>query len=460
MNTWLRAALLLALVFPWAMPALADDSNRCAEESESGPPASLALTKGEITGKSLERVAMTKSVPRQGGDQTGVGYLVSGDQVEFVSACRGFSYVRYHGKDRTTTGWIDSSRLKLQGNPMIPLPANAGQLCSLVESEVNGGELKEVKSRAIPEGAIPDEGDPMSRPLNYVPVNVQGRPLSVVQLSEGGSCYSILAELRTADLKRVLSPDDAESRDPIRLSDRGNAWAMGLEEDVVMVNGQPLIRSRRRGEDFDLSSIDKTGDTRLVCHARLRPVSGKPVVVEGDRALCDSLAATAEPVVLQPAEGHFTVHEKQSLDASLEAVNWGLVDLDNTGRERRVGIVNYNYSSGGGCGLDFQLQFPLILNEGSVSADQAEAAFHALYSDEDDRSRSPDRLLVRVVRHGGQTYVEVLDAGLIPDDEVAHAPLQSVWKFAPSGPKKICEYRTSHYEVTPPEIREIGASVL
>jgi hypothetical protein len=459
MASWLRAVMLLLVVLLSMHPAFGQDSSECANLSKYAPPGSLVVTRGEIIGQPSEHAPMISQVPLPASDGISVGYLVTGNQVEFVAECHGFSYVRYHGKSRTTTGWIDSRRLLLHGKPFVPLPADVSELCSAAEREINDDALNVVTPEDIPDGAnLVDENDPSQpRPLKYIPLNVEGHELAVVQMADGGTCSSVEAEIRTGDLKHVLSPGDAVSRDPFQLIYGGNGWAMGLDEDVVSVEGRPLLRSSGTSPDFALSTIDKTGDTQFVCRGRLRPLLlSKPIVIEGDPGLCESIASSAVPIAMHSPDGHFAAPPQEMPEVQLRAMQWGMVDLNNTGHEHPIGVINYNFSSRAGCGHGFDLQFPVPLDGAVVSSPQALAAFHALYGDEADISMPSGRLLVRIVRHGNQTYVELLDASLIADDDLDRAPVQSVWRFTSAVPKKICTYRTSHYEVEPASVDENG----
>ena len=458
MTPWLRAALVLLVLFSWMRPAIGQASDECADLAKYAPPGSLVVTRGEIIGQPSEPVPITNKVPSPASDGSGVGYLVTGNQVEFVAACQGFSYVRYHGKNRTTSGWIDSRRLVLHGKAFVSLPANASKLCSMAERETNDGVLNVVEARTIPDGVkIVDENDPLSpRPRGYIPLNVDGRKLAVVQMIDAGTCSSTEAEIRTGDFRHVLSPDDAVSRNPFHFIVGGNAWAMGLDEDVVSVEGKPLLRSSSElGSDFALSTIDRTGDTQFVCYGRLRPLS-KPAVMEGDRGLCEAIASSAVPVAMHSPQGHFMTPPQKMPEVQLHAMQWGMADLDNGGHERPVGVISYNYSSGAGCGHGFDLDFPVALDGMVVPWPQAMQGFHALYGDEADISRPSGRLLVRIVRHDNQTYVELLDGSLLAGDDIKHAPVQSVWKFTSAGPMQICKYRTGYYEVKPPSVDENG----
>jgi hypothetical protein len=441
----LCAAISLLILASWTQSALGQESSECANLTQYAPPGSQPLTHGEIIGQPGERAPITSKVPLAASDGGHLGYLITGDRVEFIAKCQGFSYVRYHGRKRTTTGWIDSRSLLLYGNPFIPSPTDANQLCSAAERDVNNHALNELPSKDIPDGTdLGDADDQSPKPLRYIPLQVEGRELAVVQLIDGGTCSSTEAEIRTGDLKHVLSPADAVSRDPVS---GGIGWSTGLNEDVVSVEGKPLLRSSDQGANFVLSSIDKAGDTKLVCYARLRPLVSKRVVTEGDPDLCESIASSAAPIVMHSPEGHFAVQQQQFSEVHLQAVQWGMVDLDGGG-QRPVGVINYNFSSGAGCGFEFNLQFPLALNGAVVSWPQAMAGFRALYGNDEDISRPSSTLRVRIVRYENQSYVELLDASFA-DGGFNQALVNSVWKFTSSGPKQICKFRTSHYVVEP-----------
>lgn len=449
MSSWLRAVIPLALLLCWVMPAFGQDSLGC-DTVDFAPPASFAITRGQITGAPGEHTAIMGTIPKDGADVAQAGYLVTGDKVDFVLACRGFSYIRYHGQNQTTTGWIDTKRLKLQGKPFIPLPPNLAQICSGAQRDIDRTSLTSIPLQSIPEGAqVTDDNDSEGSAMNYQTIQVQGRHLAVVRIAEGGSCYSAMARVWTSDFKRQLSPDDFNSRNPVNLTTGGNAWAMGLAEDVVMVDGQPLIRSTSPGDDFELSSIDRTGDTQLLCHGRLRPDVGKPILTEGDPSLCGDLPEAATPIALGPAAGKFTVPSGDGGWLTTKADQWGMIDVDNSGKKKPVGVVNYEVDATRGCGSTYKAQVPVVLHGDVASADQIDAALKALYGDGPDNGQRKDTSRLRIVRLRGQTYVEIFDTSLLADDEIAKAPIQSVWKFGAGGPKQVCTYRTRHYEVKP-----------
>jgi hypothetical protein len=154
---------------------------------------------------------------------------------------------------------------------------------------------------------------------------------------------------------------------------------------------------------------------------------------------------------MQSADGKFSVPAQKEPETRLEARQWGMLDLDGTGHDRPIGVVDYSYSTGRGCGGGFELQVPVVLKENTVPPEQVS-------TDSADNPRPSEIQLVRIVRFASQTYVEMLDAGLMSQDEIANAPVQSVWKFGPNGAKRVCKYQTRHYEVKPPGSSERSTS--
>ena len=88
MELWLRF-IAVVLVLAFAQPASGRETDQCAELARYEPPGALAITRGEIIGLPDERAPMTKSIPLRNGAAVSVGYLVGGDQVDFVEACKG-----------------------------------------------------------------------------------------------------------------------------------------------------------------------------------------------------------------------------------------------------------------------------------------------------------------------------------------------------------------------------------
>jgi hypothetical protein len=466
MGRLLRSVAVFLLASVWFSPAMGQvsDPSYCSYAAFA-PPGAKTVTRGEIVGLPNEHASLMEGAPWSNSNGAAPAYLVTGDRVDFVTECKGFSYVRFHGKSRTTSGWVDSHRLQVHGQPYIPLPANVAELCSTVESEVNSkfgeglGSLASLPSKPVADGTIDLGPDPYpsSRALGYIPINLDGRPLAAVQLFGGGSCGTTHIYFWTGDLRHQLSPADTDGRNPLNLRFGGNGWTMDLREKIVPVAGQPMLLSTGMGADFELSHIDRTGDTQLVCHGRQRPMSGKPVVMSGDRGLCESLVSAAVAVVMKPAAEHITLPAQNTPEVSYKALRWGMVDLDNTGSAHVVGVLMYHFESAAGCGQDHDLEFPVLLDgtgNFDSSGTQGQDTLRALFGDPQDLSMGSQKKAVRIVRYRNQTYVELVDAGLVDAGSVDSAPVQSIWKFTKAGPQQVCKFQTRHYEVKPPTISE------
>jgi hypothetical protein len=466
MGRLLRSVAVFLLASVWFSPAMGQvsDPSYCSYAAFA-PPGAKTVTRGEIVGLPNEHASLMEGAPWSNSNGAAPAYLVTGDRVDFVTECKGFSYVRFHGKSRTTSGWVDSHRLQVHGQPYIPLPANVAELCSTVESEVNSkfgeglGSLASLPSKPVADGAIDLGPDPYpsSRALGYIPINLDGRPLAAVQLFGGGSCGTTQIYFWTGDLRHQLSPADTDTRNPLNLRFGGNGWSMGLNEEIVRVAGRPMLLSRGVSADFELSHIDRTGDTQLVCHGRQRPMSGKPVVVSGARSLCESLVSTAVAVAMKPAAGHITLPEQSAPEVRYKALRWGMVDLGNTGSAHVAGVLMYHFESAAGCGQDHDLEFPVLLDgtgNFDPSGKQGQGTLRALFGNPQDLSKGSQKKAVRIVRYMNQTYVELVDAGLVDAGSVDSGPIQSIWKFTKAGPRQVCKFQTRHYEVRPPTISE------
>jgi hypothetical protein len=440
-------------------PALghARDPNYCSIAALV-PPGSKAVTRGEIVGAPNMRAPLMEQAPWTDSKGPTSGYLISGDRVDFVTECNGYSYVRFHGKSLTTSGWVDSHLLQLHGQPYIPLPADAAVLCSAAESSVNSnfghGSLKSIPS--IPfDGAtiiLGPDFDPDSHVLEYTPVKIGGRPLAAVQVHSGGSCGAGTVYFWTSDLKHQLSPDDVDARNPF--NEGSNGWDTGLHEKIVTMADRPMLFSALNN-DFALSQIDRTGDTQLVCHGRQHPMSGKPIVIGGDRGLCESIVSASAPVVMQPATNNVRLLKESApnLGGYFKVIGWLKADLDNTGVARPVGVFEYHFDSGVGCSQSHDFEFPILLDNAmnvDPSDAQVQGTLRALFGDTQDLSMGSQNRAARIVNYKNQIYVEILDTDLVGQVNADGAPVQSIWAFKGKGPQRICELQTKHYEVKPP----------
>src|SRR5690348_10055854 len=103
----------LFLVATWSvMPCLsvvAQDAPACL--SYWVAPGQVTVTPARITSAPKKKVELRSFHPA-GAEQSwrytppGQAYLFSGDRVDLVARCAGYSYVRFHGPRRVSTGWV------------------------------------------------------------------------------------------------------------------------------------------------------------------------------------------------------------------------------------------------------------------------------------------------------------------------------------------------------------------
>ncbi len=353
------------------------------------------------------------------------------------------------------------------GKASVFTARDAASLCAAVDRRVNRdvatepGALDAMRVMQVPDadGArnFGDDDGGQHTAAGYVPIRVDGHAMAVVLDREGDSCTSELAYVWTADLKRRLSPDDVQANNPFQLYFGGNGWDANVAESMVRVDGRPLLLSARGG-DFFVSRIDRDGGRHLACRVQQLPTAGAPVVERGDPGFCRALAADAVPVPMRPASGElrraiFGAPGRGAGTFSVSRV--GRADLDNRGTVRPVAILQYSVYSGGGCGVEHDTEFPLILDDKDTAADgaidlgapQLQASLHGVAENPDSLDGSQNHP-VRVVRFRGRTYVEVLDGDIVDPDRPDLVAVQSAIEFTKAGPATMCRFQASHYRVT------------
>ncbi|GLQ98103.1 hypothetical protein [Dyella mobilis] len=471
-----RLAVVLLLIVSGALPrvVLAADSNDCASQSQFAPPGTLHITKAKIAGAATERVSLYGQVPAAGADNTTSGYVLGGDAVDHVYDCGDYAYVRFHGKTRTTTGWVSRNRVTLLGTPYVPLPEGAEALCAGVQDAVNAKHaagwtnLDVLPSSQIPEGGFNVDADPELSQGNgtvpsFTPFDIGNRHVAAIDYSDGGTCPSESIYIWSGDLKRRLSPADVVSRDPVRLHYGGEDWAMDLGEHIVSIKGRPMMLSSGTGGDFELSAIDETGDMQLVCHGRDVALRKQTVISGSDTALCDAVAAhSLKPIAMQavtPANGKALLRTDQIKDVPghFTLSQTGMADLDNSGTKRPVGIVTHQWDFGGGCGSDATLQLPVLLDQAGradPSGKTFQADYKSLLGEPGDIQWGSRTRSIRLIEFQGATYVEVVNLDLTDAKNVADAPVESVWKLTRTDAKQMCTLQTHHYVVSTPSNQE------
>ncbi|WP_144240737.1 hypothetical protein [Dyella japonica] len=460
---------LFALSSIWPLPSK-------AEEAECNPnwiaPGQRTVTPARITGESKEHLVLhiNRDTPLHKDTSTpGADYLISGDPVDLVTTCGDYSYVRFHGQKQVSTGWVDKARVKVEGDPYVPLPPNANALCQAAEDVLNSdhahGKLPNPPSEELdPEvGRRFDlPGQPAAATPQVAHVISGGRSLAVVTADWGGTCHAFETTVLSGDMTSLLTPKDKADRDPYNTGEEH--WGFGNDETLVSVLGQPMIMTAAEGStSFYLSLVDRNGDLVATCHGELVAQRERSIIASHDDAVCHAmLAGRQEHLNL----GKPSPKESFSLSGRLKenfgnpsrgegdeatqlrffflggTVTYSLdqtgdVDLNNSGHAQRVGIVSYKFGdSQAGCGTAKDSQsFPVYIDAHGVGDPGAPA-------NQDIGDKLPQGLgNAKLSKYAGRTYVELSDG---PDN-----PSAEVWQINAHGPSQVCAFQTTRYVVSP-----------
>lgn len=431
-------------------------------------PGQRTVTPAVVTGSPRQRVALLGHHPQNDTPYAKSlpdgGYLLTGDKVDFVTACSGYVYVRFHGPKRVSTGWVEASSIRATGVPYIPLPPNAVALCRAAEAKLNLGErLRPMHSTSLDPKLLNslhlEEGSNAS-PAQVAHFVVDGRPLAATSIDSGGTCHSTEVFVLTGDLKSRLSPPDRDSRDVENGGD--DTWSFGVREDLVTVLGQPMVMSPGIGSStFHLSVIDKNGDIVPTCEGHKVNLDQRKLISSTNARVCNAILARKEkPIAMQspgPNESLLLEHRpdtftkgyphdtstklyfrdnEHAAEASYSLKVTGSVDLDNSGKPRRVGLVSLKEgNSTAGCG-DF--------NEHQVTPVYLDEHGHADPSSIINKKLAdalPDGMdKGKLVTYQGSTYLEL---------SRSKGPPSELWEIDAQGPRQICSFKLTHIVVRP-----------
>jgi len=298
---------------------------------------------------------------------------------------------------------------------------------------------------------------PNGSPTRVAHVVVDGRPLAPIVVDSGGTSHDTFVYVLSDDLKTLLSPPDRDDRD---VENNGaDDWGFGVSEEIVIVDGQPMVRSwrGRYGESpIYLSIIDRDGHIVPTCEIKKESRKERVITWNRDNRVCHAVLAGQQiPVPMHPpVPGESLVLGKvptqfsdyggriRSTDAELNyhdtsmaagvrytLLTTGMTDLDNSGKPRHVGIVSFwegDSSAGDGTYTDSET-FPVYFDKSGVA----------------DLSTDANRKLIGALPHGmrngklvtldGATYLE-----LFPDTK---GPSSDVWKINSDGADEICSFK-------------------
>jgi hypothetical protein len=464
---WRRALALLGMVVVvlWSLPCLAQDGTDCS----TGYIAVMqrTVTPAVVIGAPAEHLALKAHNPAK--DEVFYfpaddGYVIAGDPVDLVTRCGNLSYVRFHGKQKVSTGWVETSRLNTTGSPYVPLPAGAPELCKAAQDMLDAGDgtIEAVPTVHVTDAVAKklDIGQDANASLPAVArVTSGGHRMAVALIDSGGTAHSMEAMVFTPGMEARLSPPDMESR---RIQNDGaNAWAYGMNESLVMVRGQPMIFDEWRDQtNITFAAIDSSGDIMPTCSGSRVPTP-HPIIQAGfDGAMCRALLASGaaasmgppsasesiflakvpeyfEPLIVdgQPSGTQFRNRGRAS-EVSYGLVATGNVDLDGSGHTRRVGLVSYfDGDSTAGDGAYQESWFLPVYLDAQGRADPGSVENQALAKGLPTDGMQGGRLV---------TYQDAAYLELSPgeDDRITE-----IWKFEAKGPRKVCGFRQAKFEL-------------
>jgi hypothetical protein len=465
---WRRALALLGMVVVglWSFPCLAQDGTDCSTGDIA--VGQRTVTPAVVIGAPAEHLALKAHNPAKDEvfyPPADGGYVITGDPVDLVTRCGNLSYVRFHGKQKVSTGWVETSRLHTTGSPYVPLPPGAPELCKAAQDMLDAGDgMIEAVPTVHVTDAVAKKLDIGQYPNASLPavarVTSGSHRMAVALIDGGGTAHSTEAMVFTPGMEARLSPPDMESR---RIQNNGeNGWA-AMNESLVMVRGQPMIFDKWRDQtNITFAAIDTSGDIVPVCSGARVPTPQPAVEVGFDGAMCRALLASdpKESLMGPPSAGesmflakvpepfepgyldvkpsaalHFRNPEEAS-EVSYNLVATGNVDLDGSGHTRRVGLVSYfDGDSTAGDGSYQESWFLPVYLDAQGRADPGSAENQALAQGLPSDGMRGGRL----VTYQNAAYLE-----LSPDEDDR---ITEIWKFEAKGPRKVCGFRQAKFEL-------------
>jgi hypothetical protein len=433
----------------------------------------LMVTTAAVTGKAADHLVLLGHHPADNDifrlKIPSDGYVLTGDKVDVVANCDGYDFVRFHGAKRVSVGWVDASRIKPTGSLHVPLPTNAAELCKAAADTLNRGEdLQRMQTTEMPASAVAAlnlDTSLNSSPPSFARMTINGRSLAATSIDSGGSCHSSEVTVLSGDLKSRLSPTDRDQRD-IENDGGGDNWGFGLNEDLVVVLGQPMVLGHTvSSNEFSLSVITKDGDIVPTCSGGPVPLNKRQLISGSDENVCHAiLDGRQTPIVLkaptraqslslaklpQDFEATSELDDNKSRmvlslrdDAHASEVEYtlkatGKTDIDNSGRLRSIGMVSFfDGNSTAGCGAFSDTQFFLVYLDDQGRADPSDAINKKLV---DGLPHGMDD--GKLVDFAGKTYIE-----LIPNNSSLSS---EVWAVRQTSLKQMCSFKLTQFVVRP-----------
>jgi hypothetical protein len=418
---WRRALALLGMAVGglWAVPCLAASDPGCAIGDIAA--GQRTVTPSVVIGAPAERLVLKGHNPAKDevfDPPADDGYVITGDKVEVVTHCDKLSYVRFHGKSRVHTGWVDTSRLQASGAAFVPLPANATALCHAAQDMLNAGGLDPIPMmRVAPEieKKLPGVDEPAGI-AEVARVTVDGREMAVVIIDDGGTAHTQIAAILEAGF---------------------------------------------RNSHYTLAAIDRLGDIVGTCSGSFVPVQQPTLEAKFDRPMCSAIVsgkgvtspmhppADGEALFLPHVPSYFeplpqysspTVRQFRNGSEASEVIytieSTGTVDPTNSGHPRRVSLVAFSDDDSTAGDGTYQEKWvrPVYLDaQGRADPDAPENERLARQASGDGMQDG------RLVTYQNSTYLELASK---PNE-----PIGEIWRLGEKGLTQVCGFRLNEMKL-------------
>lgn len=473
----------ICLIVGWPIVSFAKDSPpSCAVDFVSYGQGTV-VTPAQVIGLPAQRLILNHHDPDNNSLELSevspapTLYLVTGDKVDLVTKCKAYFYVVFKGVNRVSIGWVDSSRIRTIGQPHVVPPVSEQDTCKAFAMQLTGrgGISAQITARRLdgPYAQVKFGSGQDGYSDRYISrLKIGDRVVTATKMSTFNSCESMLVEVWPNDLLIDDSANNHVSRHP------NNRNGLIFSEYLVDFLGSPMIEGFGIYNKRDyLMSIDANGNIDPVCEATLKARSKPEVVTAQYGSVCKALAAgQGAPVALRPpssgqsiafsnygddenpadassvkdvgnveAKKRLNLHfYSPSANTGISLEKTGLADLNNTGRERPVGIVTYKRSWPGRCDEKAYLEVPVILDKSGVADPTSsinEPVYRTLGNSRTGDNEPSDTTYTRLVRYAGKTYVET--------SSISDTAFEQAWEINPSGIHSICGFNAYYFDVKP-----------
>lgn len=394
--------------------------------------------------------------------------LRSGFAVKPIGHRDGWTLVQYDLHAQLRDGWVEGTRVRYLADNIHVSKAWSPATAHLAYEFRH--DVTEVMGWA-PEGRMPTSAEDIEmakvagwrfndeNPWRIMPARIKGQRVSIVAVSEGGSCSAMDTQVWSRNLSKMLGPKETpkDERDYPFYNGRVGAWDPQVWSGPVLIDGNPyrIDANFSNGYAYILSEfgvgfqpIQTLFDIPVLKqHPKLVYCALKTIcnaITEGDVKLIH-----ARYVYVQPTNYLKTFHWDEHIVADM-----GLVKSSNNGKDLHLGIAQERYISTEGCGFTEERQWPLIEQSGrKLVLKDAESkrlrlkfAHFNLYSRTLLNGNGVGNIRVEFVRIDGKLFIERL-AGVPPQLPGS----ATYWRVERDGKfKRVAEFTPVYRRLTIP----------